>query len=401
MKSMLTLVLMLLVLLASVAGAQEAREDMTLEQRVAALEAQQEGIPGHTFMVSGYANVQFVEPEEGDSTFSTLFAPIFLFKHSDRLLFEGELEFEFEGDETEVGVEYAQVDYMFSDNAIFVGGKFLLPLGVFGERIHPSWINKLPTAPIIYGGHGGSAAGMIPVMSDFGVQLRGGFATGPMRWNYAAYAVNGPRANVDEHEEEEGGHHAEAPVNYEPTSEDDNDNKAVGLRVGILPISGLELGVSYYSGMVTYNEFVAEDQAPGEETENPIVLTMVDFTYQWSALRLEGEYLIEDSDKIDEYVIHYHEGPPPETEEQHIPGERVGYWVQGSYAFSGWIPDLVLRYGETTSDGEDVGSQTAFGLNWWLQSSAVLKLAAVTNELEEEDGTETTTDYYVALAMGF
>ena len=84
-----------------------------------------------------------------------------------------------------------QLDYMFN-GATPVAGKFLLPMGIFGERVHPAWINKLPISPPIYAGHG-SSAGLIPVMSNFGVMLRGGFPTGGLRWNWAAFAVNGPR----------------------------------------------------------------------------------------------------------------------------------------------------------------------------------------------------------------
>ena len=49
------------------------------------------------FMLRGYGHTGFEYMDSGDETESTFlgsaFAPIFLYKHSDRLMFEAELEF--------------------------------------------------------------------------------------------------------------------------------------------------------------------------------------------------------------------------------------------------------------------------------------------------------------------
>ena len=420
------LVLIFLIVWGS-AVAQENQEQrlQTLENEVAALKAAQEGTPAHDFHMTGYANVQYSAPEEGKSTFTTLFAPIFLYKVSERLLFEGELEFQLVEGETDVAFEYSQIDYMFADNAVLVTGKMLLPLGTFGERGHPSWINKLPMSPLIYGGHHGSPVGLIPVMSDFGVQLRGGFPSNGMRWNYAAYIVNGPRisdagTSDTSAESSEGGHAdllspnfsaageadggnghsgASRTVDYSPSADDDNNDKAFGFRFGAIPIAGIEIGLSYYTAKVAFHKFVDHDELPGDKTEATITLTMVDFVYQAGPLRVQGEYLLEDASAIGHIAA---EGDGTElSEELEVPENRSGYWVEISHMFGGWVPELVLRYGITNSDGDELGSQTALGFNWWLESSFVLKLAAASNSVEEGDETETTTDYFVALAMGF
>ncbi len=78
---------------------------------------------------------------------------MFLFQFMDRVLFEVELEFELTGGVTETGLEYAQLDFLLNDNITLTGGKFLVPFGVFGERLHPTWINKFPTSPPLYGHH--------------------------------------------------------------------------------------------------------------------------------------------------------------------------------------------------------------------------------------------------------
>ncbi|WP_197686312.1 hypothetical protein [Salegentibacter salegens] len=98
-------------------------------------------------MIRGYGhtglNFMSAEGEKESSYVGSAFAPIFLFKHSDRLMFEAELEFVLENNELEVGLEYADVMYVLNKNMTVRAGKFLLPFGTFMERFHPAWINKL------------------------------------------------------------------------------------------------------------------------------------------------------------------------------------------------------------------------------------------------------------------
>ena len=121
--------------------------------------------------MAGYANVDAIagSDRQEDGFTAARFAPIFHFQFSDRVLFEGELEIETNADgETEIATEYATIDLILNDYMALVAGKFLSPIGQFRQNIHPSWINKLPTAPVGFG-HGGAAP-----LSDLGVQLRGG-----------------------------------------------------------------------------------------------------------------------------------------------------------------------------------------------------------------------------------
>ena len=110
------------------------------------------------FMIRGYGhtglNTMSNDDETESSYVGSAFAPIFLFKHSDKLLFEAELEFVLEGNELEVGLEYADVMYVLNKNMTVRAGKFLLPFGTFMERLHPAWINRLPTTPLGYGHDG-------------------------------------------------------------------------------------------------------------------------------------------------------------------------------------------------------------------------------------------------------
>ena len=184
------------------------------------------------FLVTGYGFAGFTDLEGENSSFNAGFNPILLWKLNDRLFFEGEMELELEDGETHVGLEYAQLNYLFNDYVTLGAGKFLSPFGIFRERLHPAWINKLPDAPLGFG-HDGLVPG-----SNLGFQIRGGIPAGPTKLNYTAYISNGPRLNLGDDEPEEAG-----VLHFD---NDDNfaDSKAFGSRIGFLPLPELEIGYS-------------------------------------------------------------------------------------------------------------------------------------------------------------
>src|SRR5205814_8339869 len=70
-----------------------------------------------------------------------------------------------------------------------------------------------------------------------GVQARGGFPIGSTRVDYAFYVSNGPVLNTFD---------ARSAWTLDFNSyTDNNDNKAVGGRVGFLPIPGVEVGYGF------------------------------------------------------------------------------------------------------------------------------------------------------------
>ena len=149
--------------------------------------------------IAGYADVGYSKSQSQDGSFNIgRFAPIFHFQYRDLVMLESELEFEV-GDDgaTKVALEYLTIDWFVNDYMTLVAGRFLSPIGQFRQNLHPSWINKLTSAPPGFG-HDGAA----PV-SDAGFQLRGGFPLGSVRTNYAVYVSNGPEL-VAEMEEEDG-----------------------------------------------------------------------------------------------------------------------------------------------------------------------------------------------------
>jgi hypothetical protein len=146
----------------------------------------------HNFMVVGDAEVQFGKVQGQHSAFAMAdFAPIFLFRAGDNVLFEAGFDVTLQngsqpggGSSTHVDLSFAQLDYLFNDYITFVGGDILLPLGTYSERT-AGWLNKIPDDPL--------ARDFVPG-SGIGVQLRGAVPIGQsgQSLTYAVYGVNGP-----------------------------------------------------------------------------------------------------------------------------------------------------------------------------------------------------------------
>ena len=136
------------------------------------------------------------------------------------------------------------------------------------------------------------------------------------------YTVNGPRPK----EEKEIGtlpmaHHGgpEFAVDWNASTEDNNDNKAFGLRLGYSPTPSAEFGFSHT------NADADEDLC--------ITLTMIDFSLMTGNFEIRSEYLKQDTVDFSAAAIAAGapEIPPEDTE---------GYYVQVSKG-SG-CPSLML-----------------------------------------------------------
>ena len=206
--------------------------------------------PGNSrFLLRGYSDATFMSNEEGATFGNARFVPLFLYKQSDKLLFEGELEFEVEDGEVEIALEYANFFYSLAPNVNFRAGKILVPFGIFFDRLHPPWINRLPTNPLGYGHDG-----ILPT-SDLGAEIRGASYLGGMKFNYLVYVTNGPRIEDGEEEAEEVG------MIVHEAGEDNNNNKAIGGRIGLFPLrdQSLELGFSAQSAKLGNRDSELED----------------------------------------------------------------------------------------------------------------------------------------------
>ncbi len=312
----------------------------------------------HRFQLTGYGTAAFEWQERTNTnTFRSSLNPIFLYRLSDRLLFEGELELKLEDTETSADIEYAQADYLLNDYVTLTAGKFLLPFGEFIERLHPTWINKLVTHPLPFreGDEGGLLA-----FTNVGVQARGavplGYGDGAFG-EYAVYVTNGPRFAST----------ARGAL-MDNNNTDQNRGKGYGARIGIEPLpfdyglGRLRLGASAFDGKWDENGklwFTAWG---------------FDSVYQNGLFDLRGEYL------------QLHRNMPTGMPDD----RREGWYIQAAYRLAQVaIPyldrtELVVRYSGqnqnalTPADIEEgflrKPRQVALGLDYWIAPSVVWKL---------------------------
>ena len=325
--------------------------------------------------LSGYASADYVSVENGPAAFAANFNPMFHFLYDNKILWEAELEVEVEENgDTNIGLEYTTVDWFLNDNLTLVAGKFLSPIGNFRQNLHPSWINKLPSAPSGFG-HDGAAP-----TSEVGLQIRGGNPVGANgRITYAAYVGNGPKI-----EGEDGEIHA---VEAEGFASDPDDEKVFGGRVAFLPIPNLEFAVSGATGDVAIVENDGVD-LDGDPTRGYTVLGF-DANYRWNNLDLRGEYV---SQEVDAAAL----SVAPES------AKWETWYAQAAYRFGGdsnW--EGVARYTDFKSPhADDTQEQLALGVNYLIAPSAMLKFGFESNE--GEPGELTNDDrWIVQIAFGY
>jgi hypothetical protein len=311
----------------------------------------------HRFLITGYGFAQYHWDDNANSnSFAGGFNPIFLFRLNDRLLFSGELEVKLPEDaETEVNLEFAEADYLVNDYLTIAAGKFLLPFGEFIERLHPPWINKLVTHPLMF--REGDEGGIMP-FTNLGVQLRGAVGLGyglGADIDYTAYIGNGPRFDTGDGEGAVGD-----PLTF--NNNDVNRTKGFGARVGFRPLPFEWNAGRWRIGASTYD---GKWDAKGDLW---FTAWGLDSVYQYGDAELRGEYI---------------------STRRDLPGslrdEREGYYIQTSYMLSQVAPspfdrlELVARYSGQNQRQAPGGAaphprQVSLGLDYWIAPSVVWKL---------------------------
>lgn len=401
--------LLLLAISPKILIAQDAEQPLqvqsTLDQQLAQVPQElqtDDDKPGLSrFLLRGYAHSGLEVTKEDFSFVGGSFNPILVFRQSDRLLFESELEFEIEDGQLAIGLEYADMSYIISKGLTLRVGKFLTPFGKFIPDLHPAWINKFPTKPLGAGHHGG----ILPT-DDIGVELRGGAYLGNMKTNYSFYAVNGPRLNDGSVEPEEGGmlHFGMVP--------DNNKQKSFGTRISIFPFSNssLELGFSAQTGKVGAKESKYEDVGA---TLFGLDLSYVkNITGMSSVIDIKGQYTMAKVDDAD-----YPEPEDPTV--THTFDNKSTAWfaqvsIRPAFVSSKLFQNLELasRYSALkTPDGAPWGvDQTQFeiGLNYWIDWRTVFKFSyrSISGGAEAEHGGEEseegmTNAFFIHWAIGF
>ena len=195
------------------------------------------------FALVGYTSVSAKFNKADGAAFNNLvFNPIFLWQPHKNIVIEAEMETEIEGSETKIDMGYANASFFLNKYLTVRTGKFISPFGIFQDRLHPSWINKLPTVPV---GTGEDELGVGPT-SEIGIDFRGGIPLGSAKMNYSVFFANGAQLITDPGEPEKQG-----TLTY-GNAETINKKLTGGGRVGFLPLSNssLEVGFSYRNGNV-------------------------------------------------------------------------------------------------------------------------------------------------------
>jgi low affinity Fe/Cu permease len=150
-----------------------------------------EATVNHNFMIVGDAEFQYAKTSGQNGTFLLAdFAPIFLYRGGDNILFEAGFDFVLQnnapnsaGYNTSLNLSFAQLDYLMNDYMTLSAGNIFLPLGVYSER-SAGWLNKFPDDPL---------ARDLVSGSGVGAELRGSFPLSEGKnINYSVYGVNGP-----------------------------------------------------------------------------------------------------------------------------------------------------------------------------------------------------------------
>jgi len=359
--------------------------------------AVRESEPFSKWHLAGYADVGFesISGDTNDSFLAGKFNPSFHFQFKDWIMFESELEIETSNDgETELALEYSQLNFLVHDNVTIVAGKFLSPIGQFQERLHPSWINRSINGPAGFG-HGG-----VQPTSDVGIMLRGGVSTSEdLIFTYSLAAGNGPRFGHDEDE-----------LELEGFGRDNDSNKSFGGRVALVHSSSLEFGFSYLNAGLNAEEELLEDGDLEPAKNADYRLWGADLAYSKGPWDIRAEYLNSKTTPtgmaLEEEV---------EEEEGHGGAEPVNWktwYAQIAYRLSEITDhpilakiEPVVRYGQFRVRVEDTlisnsENRWNFGVNYWAAPTIVIKAGIERRNYILPERTDETR-YLMQLAYGF
>ncbi len=213
-----------------------------------------EATVNHNFSILGDAEFQFANIRGQHPAFLFAdFAPIFLYRGGENVLFEAGFDFTLQntstgthdsGQTTGVNISFAQLNYLANDYATLAVGNLLLPLGTYSLRT-AGWLNKIPDDPmprdLLPGsGVGGEVLGAVPI------------GTEGKSFNYAVWGVNGPSSssgNADPDSLDLGGN---VGLRSDNTVANLHGHPSGGARLGIFfpfkPHYDFELGLSGQSG---------------------------------------------------------------------------------------------------------------------------------------------------------
>jgi hypothetical protein len=215
----------------------------------------------------------------------------------------------------------------------------------------------------------GFGDGGIGTMDEVGIGAQGGINLGSGKINYSLWVSDGPQLLTGEGDPAEAGQ-----FDYEAYT-DNNKNKAIGGRVGLLPFSNscMEIGFSYENASKTGDQY-SDLQNVGVNMMAVDANFFHTITPLKSTLRLLGEWKHQ---KVDNAFY-------PAIEDSVNDNTSSAYYVTAALRPSlvdGKIVrnfEIAFRYSsfmrpENGWGGSDL-TQTAVALNYWLKWNCVFKI---------------------------
>ena len=343
-----------------------------------------EATVNRNFQMLGDVEFQYANVDKQHGSFMLAdFAPIFLYRGGENILFEAGFDTTLAnnapgggGYTTTFGLSFAQLDYVVNDYLTACVGDLVLPLGTYSER-GAGWLNKFPDNPL-------AVDALIPG-SGVGVQLRGAVPLGDSGklLNYAVYGVNGPGSSdglANAGSLDLGGN---VGVRSDGASANLHNNPAGGGRLAVFlpfkPRYDLELGVS---GMV------GEWDNAGTHLWTAGVLDAA--LHLGPNFEAKGEYIMSRFGSDDAGMV-----------------RQQGWFVQAGYKLAGLnleLPginnlELVGRY-DSMRDGLGMTTRrTTVGYIYYLTSALLFE--GDYEFLNSTDPTQPTTQLILQISYGF
>ncbi|MBI4944878.1 MAG: cytochrome c [Bacteroidetes bacterium] len=272
---------------------------------------------------------------------------------------------------------YADLVYFINPYVTLTGGIFLSPFGLYPERLHAPWLNRLPDAPAGMGNE------QVLPETELGVQFRGGIPIGKTKLVYATYISNGPFLVDDT-----SGNAGKLSFN---NLVDNNKNKALGGRIGFFPLpNNRSLEIGFFGQRAR----VGQDATPHAGVQALLYGSDISFHHYFRFIKgtidMKGQHCKVSLDKV------YYKANPMEV--INVPAEDVNL-KDSTYRFNN-VTELyfiMMSYRPTASEHflknveynfrYDYLKEPAFarwnisasrltmGITYWLESRSAMKLA--------------------------
>ncbi|MFM2225409.1 MAG: hypothetical protein RJA07_1611 [Bacteroidota bacterium] len=317
--------------------------------------------------VFGDAEFTWRHSKNADQFGDVNFKPIFMWKLSDKLFIESEVEIETGDGNVNVGLEYANMCYIVNPYLTLHAGRFLPKFGAYRGRLAEGFLNRFADNPVGFG-DGGIGASV-----ETGIGALGCLPFGKMQVVYDVYVVNGPHLIADSANGNVAGQ-----FDYEAYIPN-NNNKAIGGRVGLLPLSSNNLEIAY---SVQNKSRSGDIGSPNEKVS--LMMQAVDINYYQiinplkSTLRIIGEYRMQ---KVGNNAIYYGDVAHTDSLSFKFNNSPSCFYVSASVrptqSDNKFLHNLELayRYSSFTQPAAWGNNITCneVALNYWLKWNCVIK----------------------------